>query len=342
MKRVRIGCAEVTDWHALVEAAGRAARSKRGRRPVRAFFADFERSLGSVRDALERARMPAGTWRPFRIRDPKSRLIHAAPFADRVAHHALMRPVEAPLDRWQPPTSHACRRGMGTHTAVAQARRRCARYPWYAKMDVSGYFEHIDHEVLLGLLHRRLAGRWLFATIEAVLGSYKSAPGKGLPIGALTSQHFANAYLVPADRWLIDHPLCRGHCRYMDDTVVWAESREAANALARGYREVLGDTLRLKIKPFALQRSRRGLAFCGSRIDPSGVRPGRRRQRRFKERLRAWEAAWTEGLIDTPTLQRNVDALVAMLGPGRSTAWRRDWLRHRKPPASDGGEELLS
>lgn len=329
MKRIRIEPEQVTALPELVEAAHRAARGKRDRPDVQAFFCQFERSLARVQQALLDARLPEGRYRRFSIRDPKPRLIHAAPFADRVAHHALMRPMETPLDQWQPATSFACRRGKGVHAAVAYAQRQTRRYPWYVKMDVSGYFEHIDHAVLIRLLHRRLKGDWLFRLIEAVLASYCSSPGRGLPIGALTSQHFANTYLVPADQWLIAHPLCRAHCRYMDDTVIWAESREAANHLWRAYQQWFEETLHLSLKPVVLQRSDQGLTLCGIRIRPHVLRPGRRRQRRFRQQLTHSERAYETGDIDMPTLQRHVDSLVAMLAPGQSLAWRRSLLGQR-------------
>ena len=343
MKRVRVEPIDVIEWPRLLEAAHRAARGKRERGDVRDFFADLERSLGVVGAALERGRLPHGTYRRFRIRDPKSRVIHAAPFADRIAHHALMAPLEQPLDDWQPATSFACRRGLGAHKAVAHAQHLCRRHPWYLKTDIAGYFEHVDHETLVRLLHRRFRGRWLFELIDAVLASYRSAPGRGLPIGALTSQHFANAYLAPADRWLIDHPLSRGHCRYMDDTVLWAESRAAARTLATEYREWLGDTLHLVLKPVIIQPVRHGLSLCGTRIRPERLRPGRRRQRRFRQRLDYWEAAHADGWIDSPTLQRRVDALIAMLAPGESLAWRRELLRRRaaQPAAGERQAETL-
>ena len=338
MKRVRVEPIDVIELPRLLEAAHRAARGKRDRDDVQAFYTDLECSLDTVGEALERGRLPHGTYRRFRICDPKPRIIHAAPFADRVAHHALMAPLEQPLDNWQPATSFACRRGLGTHKAIAHAQRLCRRHRWYLKTDIAGYFEHINHETLVRLLHRRFRRRWLFELIDAVLASYWIAPGRGLPIGALTSQHFANAYLVPADRWLIDHPLVRGHCRYMDDTVFWTESSASARALATAYREWLGDTLHLELKPAVIQPVRHGLSLCGTRIRPERLRPGRRRQRRFRQRLDYWEAAYADGWIDSPTLQRRLDALVAMLAPGESINWRRELLHRRAALVETGGQ----
>lgn len=329
MKRVRIECDDVTAWPILVQAAHRAALGKRGRGDVNAFFSNLEESLSLIRCSLLAARLPYGTYRRFSICDPKYRVIHAAPFADRVAHHALMEPLAQPLDNWQPATSYASRQGKGVHAAIAHAQCQCRRYQWYVKMDISGYFAHISHALLMRQLHRRLRGRWLFELIAQVLDSYQTQPGIGLPIGALTFQHFANVFLAPADRWLIAHEDTRARCRYMDDTVVWLDTRSAAKNLLSQYQGFLQRELSLKLKPSQIQQARYGLTFCGYRLHPERIRPGRRRLRRFKQLLTHWEESCQAGQIDMLELQRRVDSLVAMLAPGRSLTWRRQLLQTR-------------
>lgn len=327
MKRIRISLDDIADWHALAAAAQRAARGKRNRPEVLRFFEQYEASLRNLRDALLAARVPYGTYRAFEIHDPKRRIIHAAPFADRVAHHALMAPLTQPLDDWLVPTSYACRVGKGVHAAVHYAQRQNRRFDWYLKMDVRDYFRQIDHARLLRLLRDRFKGEGLFRLIHAVLMTYQSSPGRGLPIGALTSQHFANLYLTPADRWLIAQPEVRSHCRYMDDTVVWLDDRTAAKRLYRGYTEWIADHWGLRLKPAVIQQSRMGLSFCGYRVHRHRLRPGRRRLRQFAKRLGYWQALFKQGAIDGSTLQQNTDALLAMLQPGQCWYWRGQYLQ---------------
>lgn len=326
MKRYSVKLETIADWHNVTAAAHRAAHGKRMRREVQAFFNNYEVSISQVCDALSIGDLPQGCYRRFEIYDPKYRVIHAAPFADRVAHHALMAPLIKPLDDWQVPSSFACRTGKGVHAAVLFAQRQCRRFAWYLKMDVAGYFEHIDHLRLIALLHRRLKGSGLFSLIDAVLETHQSRPGKGLPIGALTSQHFANLYLTPADRWLIAHPSVRAHCRYMDDTIVWCETKKAARKLYAEYFAWLGDLWLLDLKPAIVQQSRMGLSFCGCRIHPRHVRPGRHRLHQFAQRLQYWQQAFSQDKISVPVLQQNTDALLAMLQLGKSWHWRKQYL----------------
>jgi len=327
VKRHKITLDLIADWQSLSAAAYRAARGKRQRPDVQAFFYQYENSLNTVREALLKGRIPCGYYRSFEIRDPKRRTIRAAPFADRVAHHALMAPLVKPLDDWQVPSSFACRIGKGTHAAVAFAQKQCRRFKWYLKMDVRGYFDHINHARLIDLLCGRLRGEGLFRLIHALLQSYETAPGKGLPIGALSSQHFANLYLTPADRWLIAHPSVSAHCRYMDDTVVWCAHKTQARTLYLEYAAWLKEYWSLNLKPAIIQQVDRGLSFCGYRLHPRHLRPGRRRLRQFARRLHYWQGAFFRGEITIQTLQQNCDALQAMLQPAQSWHWRTQLLK---------------
>ena len=223
--------------------------------------------------------------------------------------------LEPVLDRWQIDTSFACRRGKGVHAAVRYAQRQCRRAAIVVKLDISGYFEHIDHVVLRAQLRRRVKGAGVLRLIDAILASYCSAPGKGLPIGALCSQHFANTYLTPADRYAMLQPETVAHCRIMDDTLLWCCSLADARRLVRGYRQFAAETLSLQIKKPVIQRVVHGISFCGYRIYPHQLKPGRRRLRNARKRREYWERQWLDGRIDSATLQRNTDAVSAIVLP---------------------------
>lgn len=323
MKSHYVPVNDITDWNNLCLAARKAALGKRNRPEVVRFFNTYEASLDKVGMALQQGRLPHGKYRAFKIHDPKPRVIHAALFPDRVAHHALMAPMEKPLDDWQLATSFACRKGKGSHAAALYAQRQCRRFDWYLKMDVAGYFEHIQHKPLLNLLRRRLRGEKLFGLIQAVLSSYHTGAACGLPIGSLTSQYFANIYLTPADKWLLDQPAVKAHCRYMDDTVVWIRTRKEARDLFQAYSAWLQDEWGLTLKPSIIQKTCFGLTFCGYRIHRESIRPGRRRMRIFSQRLLFWQDQFIKGKLSSVELQQRADALIAMLQPSDSSQWRR-------------------
>jgi len=330
MQRSAVGLAEVADLHNLATAFHSAARGKRGRAEVEAFRGDLDHHLATLR-----AELLSGTWSPrpmrrFRIRNPKPRLICAPGFRDRVVHHAIMAQVGPVLDRALVFDSFACRTGKGTLAAVQRARDHAARHPWFAQIDIQAYFASIDHAVLLGLLARKLKDRLLLALLARIVAAQDNSPGRGLPIGTLTSQHFANFYLAGADRHLLETCRVGGFVRYMDDLVWWTEDRASARAALRSVRELLVTTLRLEVKqPVRIGRSRDGLTFCGFRILPGRLLLSRRNKQRYAMLRQRAERAWTAGHINERGLQAGYAAALALTLHADAAGWRREQLRRR-------------
>ncbi len=323
MRRTRIELAAVAAIPNLAEATARAARGKRERPAVRAFLADLEGNLEALAAAIRDGRVPRGDYRAFRIRDPKPRLIHAACFPDRVLHHAIMCLAGPVLEQTMTATSFACRPGKGTLAAVQAARAAIQRYPWYVKVDVKGYFEHIDHEVLLALLARRFKGEAFLELLGRIVHGYAAAPGRGLPIGSLTSQYFANYYLDGLDRLLLEGLGVRAHIRYMDDVLWFCDDREQARATLAQVRDWLAAERRLRLKePPQINRSAHGVGFCGFRVRAGVLLLGRRRRRRYAARRAHWESGWQSGQLDALGLQRGYDAVHAIVGHAHSRGWR--------------------
>lgn len=268
--------------------------------------------------------------RAFRIRDPKPRLIHAPAFRERVLHHAVMAHVGPVLDRALVDDTFACRQGKGGLAAVQRAQAHARRFSWYGKIDIRAYFPSIDHQKLCELLRRRFRDRALLALISRVIDAHHHTPGKGLPIGSLTSQHFANFYLAGLDRRLLEACRVRGMVRYMDDIVWWTDSGEAARAVMDDAIGFLRDRLGLEVKqPVQLGRSAAGLAFCGYRILPGALLLSRRRRRRYSEGRRKWESLYASGAVDAPTLQAGYASVLATTVHADAAAWRREQLRRQ-------------
>lgn len=233
----------------------------------------------------------------FLTRRPKLREVFAADFRDRIVHHVLVGHLEA---RWEPRfifDSYACRRGKGVHAGVArlqqflrQATANGTRRAWYLQLDIRNYFMSIDKARLLAMLVANLGGsaaddeaRWLCETLVAHdctvdpvlrcdprllarLPAHKTlfgAPaGRGLPIGNLNSQFFANVYLDPLDQFVKHELKCRWYLRYCDDFVLLAEEASTLRAWRRRIRRFLEERLGL-----ALNDARQRLRPVGDGID---------------------------------------------------------------------------
>ena len=318
----------IVRFESLCQAAHRAARGLWRRRPVAAFLLDLEPGvLALQRELLD------GSYRPrpfctFVITDPKPRVISAAAFRDRVVHHALCAALEPAFERYAIPDSYACRTGKGNHAAVQRVRQLCRRSPWYAKLDVRHFFENVDQAVLLRLLRRRFKDRRALDLVEVILDAGGPAPGKGLPIGNLTSQHFANFYLGHLDHHAKEVLRIRGWVRYMDDLVLFGPDRAAVRDLASRVEAFLASELRLAVKREAsiVAPVHVGVPFLGFRIWPRRLRMDGARLRRFRARFRALEASFEAGEIGEEERLRAACSLVGWAAQADTTGLRRSFF----------------
>jgi hypothetical protein len=334
-RRSAITLEDVASLDTLAAAFWRAARPHRDRAEVQRGAADLDGFLARLRDDVLAGRSPDGRWTAFSIRDPKPRQILAPCFRDRVLHHALMAHMGPVLERALVADTFACRAGKGTLAAVHRAQQHVRRFPWFVKIDVRAYFAS-DHSILRAVLARRFKDPGLLALCDAILASVPGGPGRGLPIGALTSQYFANSYLDALDRYLLEGLRVRGMVRYMvrymDDVVWWCDSREAARATLAAVQDFAARERAVAIKASArIGRSAHGVTFLGFRILPGALRLSLRRRRRYAAARDRWERRYAAGTIDPRQLQAGYDAALAITAHASARAWRRVQLRRREP-----------
>jgi RNA-directed DNA polymerase len=327
MKRRGQLMAAIADPENLREAFLKAVRGKRGKTDCRAFQERLDENLTLLREELLAGSVRVGDYHLFQIFDPKERTICAASFRQRVLHHAVMAVCEPALERAAVFDSYACRKGKGRLAAVERASGYARRHDWFLKMDVRKYFATIDHRVLERLLERRYKDPAVLGLFGKIIRSYDTAPGRGLPIGNLTSQHFANYYLAPLDRFIKER-LGRGaYVRYMDDFVVWGGCREELKAVRDRVREFLAVELKLELKAEPpLNRTALGMDFLGYRLFPRVVWLARRSKLRFARKLRGYERAFLEGWWCEAELQQRTTALLAFVMGAESRGFRRHVL----------------
>jgi retron-type reverse transcriptase len=160
----------------LLAAYRRARRGHRRSAQVLAFALELERELLALRTQLGDGSYRPGAYRQFVVYERKPRLISAAPFRDRVVHHAAMAAIEPALDRRFIAHSYACRRGRGTHAAVERYQQWARRYRYVLKLDVAAYFPSIDHEILKAKLARRIGDRRMLALLGVIIDASPPSP----------------------------------------------------------------------------------------------------------------------------------------------------------------------
>ena len=313
-----------TEFHALCDAARRAARGKKRARAT----AEFLFALETEALALQRELL-AGTYRPrpyhtFEIYDPKPRTISAADFRDRVVHHALCHALEPILERYAIRDSYACRPGKGILAALHRVRAFAGRFEYVLRLDVRRFFASIDHAVLIDRLARYVSDPRLMALARTCIeaGAPHCLPGRGLPIGNLTSQHFANFYLGAMDRFIKQTLRVRGYVRYMDDLVILSDCKRHLWTLHDQIAAYVSQALRLDLNARATQLMpvTQGIPFLGFRIWPRVIRFNPRNARRFRRHFRNLRAALDDGLM---TEDHAVRCASALLG------WARHGDTHR-------------
>jgi len=326
MKRNAVSLEDIAGIETLSYAFWRAARGKRDRSEVKRFAANLDAELACLSQGILSGSLELGKFNTFRIFDPKPRQISAPAFRERVLHHALIYHIGPVLDRAAVYDSYACRKDKGTVRAVKRAQQHLRRFPWYVQIDIARFFDSIDHGILKYLLSRKLKNRGILDLCGRIIDTYHTRPGQGLPIGALTSQYFANYYLNGLDRFLLETCRVAGMVRYMDDVVWWHQEKEAAGHTLAKVKSFLFQGLALDVKENCrIQRSTCGLRFCGYRVLPGIIRLSRRRKKLYKTACKRWEEAYRRGWIDARQLQICYDAARAITAHSGATSFRREF-----------------
>jgi RNA-directed DNA polymerase len=268
--------ADLASVEILMEAARRARRNKSRKPDVEEYFHKLESNIMRLHETLMDGTWHPGEYRQFWITDPKRRLISAAPFGDRVAHHALCLLLEPLLARRFIARSFSCQKGKGTTAARECVRTLVNRHRYVLKCDIRKFFESIDHEILLARLDRAVHCPGVRRMMRLIVDSH-TTPGRdrpcGLPLGNLTSQLWANFFLDPLDHWITETMQNGPYARYTDDFLIFGDDKAALRALREDIAARLAES-RLEFAPnkTRVMATREGVPFCGFVFSP-GLRP---------------------------------------------------------------------
>jgi retron-type reverse transcriptase len=337
---------QVLDWDNLYLAYRKARKGKRSRPPAATFEFDLESNLVTLQQELREKTYRPGAYSSFYIHEPKRRLISAAPFRDRVVHHALCNVIEPLFERSFIFDSYANRLGKGTHAALERAQEFARRYPYVLQCDVKQFFPSLDFALLKALLARKLADADVLWLIERILDSGAGVlseeydmewfPGddllaatraRGLPIGNLTSQFWANCYLNPFDHFVKRELRCGGYVRYVDDFLLFGDDKPALWAWRQAVVDRLAG-LRLTIHPGAQPRPvTEGIPFLGFVVYPTHRRLKRRKVVYFRRKLRAEMRAYRADKIPAHKVSASVLGWINHARYGDTWGLRRAVLR---------------
>jgi RNA-directed DNA polymerase len=347
---------QIVSFDNLLAASRQAQRSKRYRDNVLEFNDQLEPNLLQLQFQLRDHTYQPGAYRTFEIFEPKPRMISAAPYRDRVVHHALCAIIAPIFDRTFIADSYANRKGYGSHRALRRFTAFCRTNPYILSCDIRKYFPSVDQAILKSLIRRKIKcpdTLWLIDSIidnshyEDTLLSY--FPGdnlftplerkRGLPIGNLTSQFFANFYLNGLDHYIKETLQAKCYVRYLDDFSIFSADQSFLVAANLGIENYLF-TLRLQLHPLKSQlfETRQGANFLGFRVLSTGttfpkavyLRVRNDNLRRARSRFKRLYRALAQGHPIADRIAASRQSWLAHLAHGNT--WR---LRQRILVASD-------
>jgi hypothetical protein len=334
MKRLNHLFDQIVEYGNIRLAFLKAVRGKRSSPAVINFCQNTGDNLAALRDTLRTLNCEWGNYHSFLITDPKLRVISSAPVEQRIMHHAIMNVLDPVFERPMIYHSYACRRGKGTHAAVRHAFLQCRSRPCFLKLDIRKYFDSIDHDALKTMLQRLIKDPRVMALLHGIIDSYETDPGKGIPIGNLTSQFFANLYLTGLDHFILEILRPLAYCRYMDDFVLWGPSPQALKTMYGRINTYVGDHLRLILKQPVYGKSSAGLPFLGFLIKEKGIYLLQKSKRRVINRMAEIDAMLGEGEITGEKAAERAISVFAAVAIARTNRFRRS-LIHK-------GERLLA
>ncbi len=313
MKRANNLIEKVAEPENLRLAAWKAAKGKRHTLEVLQWSEHFEENIFSLRNQILSGQVIVGNYRYFKVFEPKERQICASAFGEQVLHHALMNICHDYFEHAQIFDSYASRKGKGVHVAIERAKKYTAHYDWYLKLDVRKFFDSIHHTVLLDQLSNLFKDKALIHIFELIIRSYQANEQRGLPIGNLTSQYFANHYLSGLDEWIKVELKVKAYTRYMDDMVFWHSDQAELKKILVKVDHFLETKLRCSLKPIAMNRTKSGLPFLGYHVFPHHIRLLQKSKQRFIAKIRKVDAAYHSGDWTEAKCQRKALPLIAFI-----------------------------
>ena len=347
---------KIANFQALRIAALKAIRGKRSKPRAAAFMANLEKHLLRLERTLQDETWRGGGYTVIEVLDPKPRQVSAAPFADRVVHHALCAVIDPIFQRGFIADSYSNRKGFGTHRAIARFEQYQQRYQHVLRADIYRYFPSIDHAILKADVRRRIACPQTLWLIDALIdGSNPQEPvnllfagddllsvaarRRGLPIGNLTSQLFGNVYLDSLDHFVKEVLRVPAYVRYVDDFALFHNDPAVLRDWqARIARFLEGRRLMLHPRKTRVMNTEQPATFLGLVLYRNGLRrlPDDN-VRRFCNRLRGLRDRWRSQTVETEDVVQRVQSWIAHAehadtGRLRHTLFRNGWFDPWREP----------
>ena len=272
-------------------------KGKRKKKDTQVFERNLEDNLFGIYSSLKEKIYQHGNYKSFYVNDPKKRHIHKAGVSDRIVHHLIYRYLYELFDKTFIYDSYSCRLEKGTHRGVKRlslfirkVSKNYTGYCWVLKCDIKKFFATVDQEILLNLLRKKIEGTDILWLLKEIVESFNSEFGesKGIPLGNLTSQIFANIYMNELDQFIKHKLKIKFYLRYADDFVILSEDRNYLEDLIFKISYFLESNLKLSLheNKVVISKYTQGIDFLGYIVLPYVIIPRTKTRKRMFRRLK--------------------------------------------------------
>jgi len=339
---------KICDYKNLLLAWQNAKKGKTKRRYIKRFQKNLRNNLRKLQKELIDQTYQPCSLKMFILRDPKTRKISKSTFRDRVVHHALCNIIVPIFEKGFIYDSHANQIGKGTLKAIQRfdtfkrrVSRNNTRECFVLKADIRHYFEEIDHQILIEIIKKKIGDEKVIWLIEKILSV--NSKTKGMPLGNLTSQFFANLYLNELDIFVKHKLRAKCYIRYVDDFVILHESREQLEIWKNEINDFLKDKLKIELHPSKshVLRLNSGINFLGFRIFFHHKLIRKSNLKNFERKFNNLRILFDEEIIGREKALEALEGWLAYCSHANTHKYRRYIIRNFNKYFSHGNKLLV-
>ena len=313
----------------LFQAWNEFRKGKSKRLDVQIFERNLEDNLFNLHERLKNKTYRHGGYQSFYVQDPKQRHIHKARVADRIVHHLIYTFLYKLFDNSFIYDSYSCRLDKGTHKGVKRLKQFARKISqnhtqscWALKCDIKKFFASVDHGILLNLLGKKIKDKNIIWLLRQIIDSFQTESDKGIPLGNLTSQIFANIYLNELDQFIKRKMKVSYYLRYADDFIFLSESKECLPQYINELKKFLLNKLTLELHPkkIIVRRLDNGIDFLGYIVLPHYILPRTKTKRRMFKKL--------EEKVGQKNFNQSLQSYLGYLGHANAFKLSKDLKNH--------------
>ena len=317
---------KVIEFENIALACSKAFRGKTNTSEVYRLRLNLMERIEGIRNDLLAGNFDFGDYRQFTIYEPKERIISAPNLRQRIVHHSIMNICHDYFEKKYIYHCYASRPGKGVHAAINSLFKASTKAAFYVKLDFRKYFDSIDHDILKYKLTRMFKDKRLLDLFFKIIESYEVKDGKGLPIGNLTSQYFANMYLSDFDHYILEQIGVKYYCRYMDDVVILASDQVSLRSIVEKIKDISISALALELKTPIYGRVKDGLVFLGYKIFHDRIELSGKSKRRYRRKMNLNQKLYSEGILQETEFTNRIKALLSFTNHATSLKFRQSCI----------------